>query len=289
MLSRSDAKNSSDARESTLTRRVGLVLDQMNAHPERPHTNDSLAEVASFSPYHFNRIFRHLIGVPPARYLSALRIEKAKRLLLTTDASVTDICYSVGYSSLGTFITRFTHLVGFSPNALRHAAGEFDVAQLERGCSAQSRPQPRGAPGSAICGRIEGQKGVSGAIFVGLFESVVPDAGPHACQILAAPGDFALGPVADGTSYYVAAVCVPWSGDAARILAPDMWRAQAGPIRTVRGTGVYEVALTLRAPAPWDPPILAALPLLLARSLRAAPGGAGTSIETMEVPRVENR
>jgi AraC-like DNA-binding protein len=286
MLIRSNARNASDAREAILTRRVGLVLDHMNAHPERPHTNDSLAEVASFSPYHFNRIFRRAIGVPPAQYLSALRIEKAKRLLLTTDASVTDICYSVGYNSLGTFITRFTHLVGFSPNALRHAAGEFELIQLERACSLQGSSRPRGVPGSAISGRLEWQAGVTGAVFVGLFESVVPDAGPRDCQVLVEPGDFLLGPVADG-SYYVAAVCVPWSSDAARILAPDLWRAGTGPICIVRGTSVHGLSLTLRAPAPWDPPILAALPLMLARSMRA-PRGSGTGVGIMEVPRVEN-
>jgi AraC family transcriptional regulator len=287
MLIRSDARNGGDSREAILTRRVGLVLDHMNAHPERPHTNHSLAEVASFSPYHFNRIFRRAIGIPPAQYLSALRIEKAKRLLLTTDVSVTDICYSVGYNSLGTFITRFTHLVGFSPNALRRAAGEFELTQLERGCSLQGRLRPRGTPGSAVSGRIDGQEGVSGAIFIGLFESVVPDAGPLDCQVLAAPGDFLLGPVADGT-YHVAAVCVPWSGDPARILAPDLWRTASGPIRIVRGAGVHGLSLTLRAPAPWDPPILAALPLLLTRQLRAVSRGSGSGVGVMEVPLVEN-
>jgi AraC-like DNA-binding protein len=264
MLMHDEARSRVDSREAILTRRVGLVLDHMNAHPERAHTNDSLAEVASFSPYHFNRIFRRAIGVPPAQYLSALRIEKAKRLLLTTDASVTDICYSVGYNSLGTFITRFTNLVGFSPNALRHAVGEFELAQLQRACSLQSEVRPQVTPASAVSGRIEGQAGVSGAMFIGLFDSVVPYAGPRDCQILLSPGEFVLGPVADGV-YHVAAVCVPWSSDPARILAPDLLRAGAGPVRILRGAGVHGLSLTLREAAVWDPPILAALPLLLSR------------------------
>src|SRR4051812_18015235 len=95
-------------RSATLHRRVARVLEAIREHPERVHTTHSLADVAALSPYHFNRVFRRTIGIPPAQYLCAVRIETAKHLLLATSLRVTDVCFDVGYSSLGTFVTRFT-------------------------------------------------------------------------------------------------------------------------------------------------------------------------------------
>jgi len=78
-----------------------------------------MAEVASMSVYHFARIFREQTGVPPATYLAALRLTEAKRLLLETPLSVADICFKVGYNSIGTFTSRFTQVVGMSPGRFR--------------------------------------------------------------------------------------------------------------------------------------------------------------------------
>ena len=85
---------------------------------------DEMARIAYLSPFYFNRIFRQLTGVPPRRFHTALRIDAAKRLLLTTDLSVTEMCLEVGYQSLGTFTTHFHELVGVSPRALRRLASE---------------------------------------------------------------------------------------------------------------------------------------------------------------------
>jgi len=78
-----------------------------------------MAEVASMSVYHFARIFREQTGLPPATYLAALRLSEAKRLLLETSLSVADICFKVGYNSIGTFTSRFTQVVGMSPGRYR--------------------------------------------------------------------------------------------------------------------------------------------------------------------------
>jgi AraC family transcriptional regulator len=79
----------------------------------------TLAEKARLSPFHMARLFRQETGLPPARFLAAVRLEEAKKKLLSTQASVADISAQVGYASLGTFTTRFTKAIGISPGRYR--------------------------------------------------------------------------------------------------------------------------------------------------------------------------
>src|ERR1043166_9194315 len=101
---------------------VERVIRIMHDRLDEPLTLQEMSKIAYISPFHFNRIFRHVTGIPPNQFLYALRLETAKRLLLTTDTSVTDVCFDVGYNSLGTFIRRFTGLVGLSPSRFRSLA-----------------------------------------------------------------------------------------------------------------------------------------------------------------------
>src|ERR687886_731437 len=107
---------------------VERVVREMRARLGSPFGLDDMAHVAHLSPYHFNRVFRSVTGVPPGRFHAAVRMDAAKRLLLTTDLRVTDVCLEVGYRSLGTFTTQFRELVGVSPRELRCAG-----RALERG------------------------------------------------------------------------------------------------------------------------------------------------------------
>ncbi|MEM8746536.1 MAG: AraC family transcriptional regulator [Actinomycetota bacterium] len=75
------------------------------------------ASVAHLSKFHFHRLFRSLYGVTPAEYLSNRRIERAQDLLRATNLTVTEVCMAVGYSSLGSFTTRFREIVGETPGA----------------------------------------------------------------------------------------------------------------------------------------------------------------------------
>lgn len=84
-----------------------------------PLSLDELASSVFVSPYHFCRIFGQATGVTPGRYLAAVRMFEAKRLLLTTSLRVADIVCGVGYSSTGTFTTRFTGMVGLTPTQYR--------------------------------------------------------------------------------------------------------------------------------------------------------------------------
>jgi len=76
---------------------------------------DEAAEIAHLSKFHFHRLFRSLYGVTPAAYLSNRRIERAQDLLRTSNLTVTEVCMTVGYASLGSFTTRFSEIVGETP------------------------------------------------------------------------------------------------------------------------------------------------------------------------------
>ena len=79
---------------------------------------DAAAE-ADLSAWHFLRLFRHTFGETPHQFLTRLRIERAKDLLTVSGRSVTEICFDVGFSSLGSFSTLFARHVGESPHAFR--------------------------------------------------------------------------------------------------------------------------------------------------------------------------
>jgi transcriptional regulator GlxA family with amidase domain len=88
----------------------------------------ALARTALMSSGHFSRSFRTAFGETPYSYLMTRRIERAKALLRRGDLSVTDVCFAVGCTSLGTFSTRFTELIGESPSAYRARAHDAGAA-----------------------------------------------------------------------------------------------------------------------------------------------------------------
>lgn len=79
----------------------------------------NLAQSVFFSKYHFTRVFNKITGMPPGRFLAELRVLTAEDLLLSTDLSFTEITYRVGYTSVGTFSTRFKLVTGQSPSSYR--------------------------------------------------------------------------------------------------------------------------------------------------------------------------
>lgn len=80
---------------------------------------DRLAREACFSPYHFHRLFRREVGETPHQYLTRKRVERAQRLLITTDLPVTEICMEVGFTSLGSFSSMFRRHAGHPPSRYR--------------------------------------------------------------------------------------------------------------------------------------------------------------------------
>ena len=79
------------------------------------------AREACLSPFHYHRLFTHTFGETPHEFLTKLRIDRAKRLLACDQLHVTEVCFAVGYESLGSFSTLFRTMVGYSPSAYQRA------------------------------------------------------------------------------------------------------------------------------------------------------------------------
>jgi transcriptional regulator GlxA family with amidase domain len=107
--------------------RLRRARDRMDREYAQPLDVPALARTALMSPGHFSRSFRAAFGETPHSYLMTRRIERAKALLRRGDLSVTEVCFAVGCTSLGSFSSRFAELVGESPRSYRarsHDEGE---------------------------------------------------------------------------------------------------------------------------------------------------------------------
>ncbi|WP_238490469.1 helix-turn-helix transcriptional regulator [Actinoplanes flavus] len=100
------------------------VRDRIDRHYAEPLDVEALARSVHMSAGHLSRRFRSAFGESPYSYLMTRRIERAMTLLRRGDLSVTEVCFAVGCSSLGTFSTRFSELVGVSPSVYRKQAGD---------------------------------------------------------------------------------------------------------------------------------------------------------------------
>jgi AraC-like DNA-binding protein len=102
--------------------RLRRVRDRIDQEYAQPLDVEALARGAHMSAGHLSRAFRVAYGESPYSYLMTRRIERAMALLRSGDLSVTEVCFEVGCSSLGTFSTRFTQLVGVPPSVYRRQA-----------------------------------------------------------------------------------------------------------------------------------------------------------------------
>jgi AraC-like DNA-binding protein len=102
--------------------RLRRVRDRIDREYAQPLDVEALARGANMSAGHLSRQFRRAFGESPYSYLMTRRIERAMALLRRGDLSVTEVCFEVGCSSLGTFSTRFTELVGVPPSTYRRQA-----------------------------------------------------------------------------------------------------------------------------------------------------------------------
>ena len=104
---------------ATLSRHLVKARDLADAKYAESLSVDDMARAANLSRGHFSEQFRGAFGVSPHAYLLTRRLERAAALLRNTDHSVSDICFSVGLSSVGSFTTSFTRMFGDSPAAYR--------------------------------------------------------------------------------------------------------------------------------------------------------------------------
>jgi AraC-like DNA-binding protein len=124
--------------------------DHADRHYADPLDLEQLASIAALSKYHFHRLFTATYGVTPATYVSERRIERAQDLLRSTNLTVTEICVAVGFSSLGSFSTRFRQVVGETPSEFQRRYGRrspripgcyvFMWGLVERGTASEEKP-----------------------------------------------------------------------------------------------------------------------------------------------------
>src|SRR6476646_1809365 len=178
MFQRSGKDNDMDqivVRESTTKlhyESVKRAIAAMRRQIGQPLSLRSLAKIGLASPYHFTRTFRSVTGLPPLHFLSALRLGAARGLLLHTRSKVIDICYDVGYSSVGTFTRRFTGSFGVSPRQFRA------LAQSQRHAIRHQQSLPashaRLTDGTGFSGHVTAPSGFKGIDCVGLFSVPIP-------------------------------------------------------------------------------------------------------------------
>lgn len=242
---------------------VERVILQMRERLDLPLSLDEMAEIAHLSRFHFNRVFSHVTGISPRKFLASLRMEQAKRLLLTTDMSITQVCMEIGYNSLGTFTSHFTAFVGVTPSQWRQLpfqmqehAGVLATVMMEAAAG-------RNTDDAFLSGMIHPPPGFQGVIFVGLFDSNIPQSRPVAGDLVVGNNSYTIDPIPPGT-YCGLAVAIDQPNDILNFFIPDtMLRGRSAAIvideSDVRGNADIE----LRSPVITDPPILIALPALL--------------------------
>ena len=249
---------------------VERVIAEMRSTTDGTLSLKEMSEVAHLSPYHFARTFRKVTGISPGEFMTSLRIERAKRLLLNTDLNVGEVCFEGGYNSLGTFTTRFTQLVGLSPTRLRRLPAEATpvldlLASDDFFSTPSSNYYSSATTNSGVSGRITTPDIGDVLIFVGLFPGAIPQHRPLAGTILTSPGAFRLSPVPDGR-YHLMAAALPRRVDPLAYLLPDSdLRVGRSPSPVVVRGGITSAPadIALHPPRNTDPPILVALLSLL--------------------------
>jgi AraC-like DNA-binding protein len=125
-------------------RRMLQARDAMDRAFAQPLDVPALARVAHVSPAYFSRQFRATFDETPHRYLQRRRVERAMELLRETDCPVTEICFDVGFNSLGTFSRTFREIVGEPPSAYRSRFGGNGAALRVPACWAMAWMRPAG-------------------------------------------------------------------------------------------------------------------------------------------------
>jgi len=170
---------------ATIDLAVANAIDMMRADLRCEAGIVDIARQNFYSQFHFTREFGRITGTTPRRYLAALRMDRAKSYLLNSDRGIAEIGHLVGYSSVGTFSSRFAQLVGFSPSVWRRSGGMSSPAAVRQG------------PGAARCiGHISLHDTVGAeywrALSVGAYEDSIVQGAPLASTTVERPGTFRL-------------------------------------------------------------------------------------------------
>ena len=234
---------------------VERVITTMWQQYDQPLSLAEMADEAIFSRFYFSRVFRAATGTSPGRYLTAVRLSKAKQFLLQTPASVTDISYRVGYNSPGTFSTRFTLNVGLSPARYRKQA---EAGLISPGLLTQ---RSGWAGGRVTCRLAMPNCGMPTRTYLSLAGRPGQPGFVVACELSAESRNVELENLPEGP-LTIRAVAVPTGG-----LDPRPWARRplllSDPVElTVSASRVASARMQLRPPRFTDLPVLIALPEL---------------------------
>ncbi|GIG56766.1 AraC family transcriptional regulator [Longispora fulva] len=243
--------------ENATERAVERVVTTMRDKLGEELTIDDMARVAMFSKFHFSRIFQRITGVSPGRFLSALRLQEAKQLLTSTSFNVTEVSLRVGYSSVGTFSSRFTRSVGLSPTTYRRAGG-FTPQLVVDNTADTAGPAYGTVRGTAWADSGEHKLGL---VFVGLFPGRIPEGRPVSCAVLDGPGEFVLDKVPAG-QWFLLSHSVADDPDERLVLHPSaedhqtVYVGSRGPLVVEHDGDLADIDLKLRLARSFDPPVL---------------------------------
>ncbi|MFD9434141.1 helix-turn-helix domain-containing protein [Streptomyces sp. NPDC060002] len=244
-----------------LARRAIMTIRE-NYH--EPLALDDLARSVMMSKFYFLRVFQRTTGVTPGRFLSAVRIQEAKCLLVHTHANVADISARVGYSSPSTFSRRFTDSVGLSPTQYR---------KISRGeCEEFPRITPLPVATGPL-GSISGTAHLTGTplspLYVGVFDSPILQGQPVAWTRPDGAGAFSLENVPPGT-WYLHAVTLGTRASGDQCCGSPLLVGATGPVEIGAGTPTC-LDIAVRQEDWSRPPVLLALPGLGRKPSRLPP------------------
>ncbi len=241
------------------------IISYIQHHLDESLSLSQLSSYAGYSPYHFTRIFKETMGISPFYYISSLRMQKAKMLLLHTKFHIRDIGLETGQQSLGTFTTQFTKRIGVTPSKFRKSAQlAKDYFHSLKQLNHWSLHKSTSLTSNKVEGFVESESPFEGFILIGLFPKPVPEGLPLYGTLLSSVGHFCFDNVKPGV-YYLMATSVSWEMDVTEFLVPEntlRFRSET-PIVIKDQNSVPYQQVTLHSPLPNDPPILISIPLLM--------------------------
>ncbi|AQS65673.1 helix-turn-helix domain-containing protein [Streptomyces pactum] len=236
-----------------------------------PLTVADIAERARLGLFPFSRLFKEETGASPGRFLAAVRIHEAKRLIDRFSMSMAEISAAVGYGSLESFTESFTAGVGLPPAGFRRLCRGAGQAPPE------PRPGPRPAAG-AVAGTITLPEGHGNArVYLGAFATPLVQYPAVAAALVDVPGDrpscYRLPGVPEGSWHLLAVAVAAGTGHDPHAGRSTLVGGHRAGAVTVNAATVTSAAVRLRPQRPADPPVLLALPELRpARTVVAHPG-----------------
>jgi len=249
---------------------INEAINYIQTHLYDHITLDKLASYVSYSPYHFSRVFKEETGLPPLYFVSSMRLQRAKELLLNTNLSVRDIGLEIGQQSLGTFTTKFTKSVGVTPAYFRNTQEEAkNLLNTLELLDEKAKFHQRADSPLNVKGTVSAIEEFDGVILVGLFPKPIPEGLPLYGTLLFSLGDFQFHNVKPGL-YYLFSTSVPWGMDAPSFLIPHktLRYKPTGPLLIKENEQIPHQDLLLRSAQLDDPPILISIPKLMKNFLQ---------------------